>query len=53
MEDVENNKIVSLIQEEHLWADGVELHILHLITREGKRSTPAPASPLPWELLGG
>jgi hypothetical protein len=40
MEDVQSRKIITLIQEEHLWADGRKLTpILHLITREGERST--------------
>lgn len=40
MEDVQSRKLMTLIQEKHLWADGGELTpILHLITREGERST--------------
>jgi len=40
MEDVQNRKIMTLIQEEHLWADGGKLTpILHVITREVERST--------------
>jgi hypothetical protein len=40
MEDVQNRKIMTLMQEQHLWADGGKLTpILHLIAREGERST--------------
>jgi hypothetical protein len=40
MEDAQNRKILTQIQEEHLWADGGKLTlVLHLITSESERST--------------
>jgi hypothetical protein len=52
MEDVENRKIVTLIQEEHFWADGGKPTFYTLLEMV-RGQLPASASSLPWELLGG
>jgi len=53
MEGVQNRKIMTLIQEELLWADGGKLTlVLHLITSEGERSTSCSSHIIGMGIIG-